>query len=145
MRKPSTKTAIVYLQDHTWIMREKKRLFRETKQPLTVPAFLHDFVFIPRQNGHPPPDEVIEWYSVPEGPCNHLNGTWTHLTGGSLEQAMGFGWMAAVHPEDLARIQPVMDAAMPLKKPYTYEFRLRLANGEYRWMRCQGVPHYAAD
>ena len=46
----------------------------------------------------------LVWTALPDGRAEFINQRWCEYTGLSLEQAIGFGWQSAIHPEDLARL-----------------------------------------
>ena len=39
-----------------------------------------------------------------QGKCVYVNERWCELAGLSVDQALGDGWMAALHPDDLGRV-----------------------------------------
>ena len=43
----------------------------------------------------------LVWTALPDGRAEFLNRRWCEYTGLSLEQAVGFGWQSALHPEDV--------------------------------------------
>ena len=47
---------------------------------------------------------TLAWQTRADGFAEYLNKRWLDYTGLSLEQALGWEWQAAVHPEDLARL-----------------------------------------
>jgi formate hydrogenlyase transcriptional activator len=69
-----------------------------------------------------------------------INQRWREYTGMSLEEAIGSGWQAAVHPQDIGAYLEMRRSAIASGKRYEGEFRLRAANGEYRWFLSRGVP-----
>lgn len=58
---------------------------------------------------------------------------------------MGDGWVDLVHPDDLSTLDEACTQAFAERKPFIAEFRLRSANGEYRWVLDSGSPHFEAD
>src|SRR5689334_22105766 len=44
---------------------------------------------------------VIAWWALPDGSGEFWNRRWHDYTGLSLETARGWGWRAAIHPDDL--------------------------------------------
>lgn len=65
---------------------------------------------------------------------------WTEYTGQPIEQARGGGWLALVHPADVANVLACVSAAIAGPALYESEHRLRRADGAYRWVLSRGVP-----
>jgi signal transduction histidine kinase len=51
----------------------------------------------------------------------------------------------AVHPEDRDRCSGIYVPAVEAHRPFVMEYRLRRADGNYRWVLDTGVPRYGAD
>jgi diguanylate cyclase (GGDEF)-like protein/PAS domain S-box-containing protein len=50
------------------------------------------------------------------------------------------GWFSLLHPEDRARVEETFsDDGRSCRLTYDIEFRMRHADGHYRWMLCRGV------
>jgi formate hydrogenlyase transcriptional activator len=75
-----------------------------------------------------------------DGSVEFINQRWREYTGMSLEDAIGFGWQAAVHPQDIDAYFEMRRAALVRGKRFEDEIRIRGANGEYRWFLARGVP-----
>jgi PAS domain S-box-containing protein len=71
------------------------------------------------------------WSAFPDGSVDFANRRWLEYTGLSLEDARGWGWASAVHPEDAARLEEWRQD-LTTGQPIESEFRLRRADGEYR-------------
>ncbi|MGD1072706.1 MAG: ATP-binding protein [Bryobacteraceae bacterium] len=80
------------------------------------------------------------WTAQPNGSVDFMNGRWLKFTGFSLDQAMGWGWYDAVHPDDRPRLEPAWRAAIASGKPLEAEARVRGADGQFRWVSFEGVP-----
>ena len=65
---------------------------------------------------------------------------WRTLTGQTKDEVRGSGWLDALHPDDRARSATAWWSAFESRGIYQNEYRLRLANGSYRWQRARGVP-----
>ena len=83
---------------------------------------------------------VMVWMADTALQCTFFNKQWLEFTGRTLEQELGTGWIAGVHPEDIARAQVSLGPAMEARREFTVEYRLRRHDGEYRWIRGTGVP-----
>ncbi|MBI4693464.1 MAG: EAL domain-containing protein [Gammaproteobacteria bacterium] len=68
------------------------------------------------------------------------NRRWLEFTGRSLEDELSFGWETGLHPDDRAQHWADYRAALERKAPITVEYRLRRADGEYRWIRDTALP-----
>jgi PAS domain S-box-containing protein len=82
----------------------------------------------------------LVWMSDAGGNCTFVNQTWVEFTGITPAQAMGTGWTAAMHPDDLDNIHYLR--AAPVRTTLNMEYRLRHANGEYRWVLDKASPRY---
>src|SRR5260370_26673016 len=62
---------------------------------------------------------AVTWTAGPGGSCTFISKNWTELTGLSLANALGFGLLTAVHPEDaerhLSRWQEAIEAGVPFE------------------------------
>jgi PAS domain S-box-containing protein len=85
---------------------------------------------------------VLMWRADPENRGIWFNKTWLDYTGRAMEQEIGFGWAADVHPEDLDEAMRRCQAALDARLPLEMEFRMRRHDGEYRWMLDRGNPVY---
>jgi PAS domain S-box-containing protein len=78
--------------------------------------------------------------SKPDGQADYHNRSWLAYTGQSIESALGPGWTAAVHPDDVDRYLAGWEAGVAAGAPYQMEMRFRRADGEYRWHQVRATP-----
>jgi PAS domain S-box-containing protein len=83
---------------------------------------------------------AMVWSTSPDGAIDFINRRWLEFSGVSLEGGLGWGWEAAVHPDDLARFVDEWRAAVACGKPMETEARVRRADGQYRWLLVRNVP-----
>ena len=88
---------------------------------------------------------VMMWTARPDTTLDYLNRTIAEFTGHPLEQLAGNGWLDSVHPEDLDRCLATYMPAFEARRPFLLEYRLRHADGRYRWLMASGVPKYGPD
>ena len=81
----------------------------------------------------------IVWATQPDGYCDYQNG-WVDYSGMTAEESTGTGWVDAVHPEDRARQEPAWSEAFKRGEGFEFEYRLRRADGVYRWFLARAEP-----
>ncbi len=90
----------------------------------------------------------IVWKANTGGWATYLGQRWEEYTGVPAVAALGFGYLACVHPEDRARLlarstgEGEMSSDTSASPPHSYEiqFRLRTRQGTYRWNLARGSP-----
>jgi PAS domain S-box-containing protein len=88
---------------------------------------------------------VLIWMSGTEKLCTFFNQSWLKFTGRSMQEELGHGWTAGVHPEDLARCVAIYLGAFDERIDFEMEYRMRRFDGVYRWVVDFGVPRFEAD
>ncbi|WP_375197328.1 EAL domain-containing protein [Sphingobium sp.] len=79
----------------------------------------------------------VPWTAAPDGAIEEVGPRWHELTGMPPEQAQGRGWIASLHPDDLDRTLMAWGEKLASGDPVDVDYRLRLADGSYRWMRAR--------
>jgi PAS domain S-box-containing protein len=80
------------------------------------------------------------WISGANSLPTYFNKRWLEFTGRTLEQELGNGWGEGVHPDDRQRTVDTYLSAFRSRQPYKMEYRLRRADGQFRWILSHGVP-----
>ena len=88
---------------------------------------------------------AMVWTMRPDSTLDFLNRTCTTFSGLPLEKLLEDGWLDAVHPDDRDRCVGIYVPAVEARRPFLAEYRLRHADGSYRWLLATGVPKYEAD
>ena len=85
---------------------------------------------------------TLIWTSGPDKLCSYFNEPWLKFTGRALEQELGNGWTEGVHPDDFSSCVQIYATAFDRREPFSMQYRLRHADGSYRWIRDDGTPRY---
>jgi PAS domain S-box-containing protein len=88
---------------------------------------------------------VLLWMAGRDGLCDFFNDRWLDFTGRTLDEELGSGWAAGVHPEDFQSCMTTYLEAFVARRAFTMEYRLRRHDGEYRWIFDQGAPRFDAE
>jgi PAS domain S-box-containing protein len=83
----------------------------------------------------------LVWTTDANGECDFFNQNWCEYTGLTLEQSLGSGWLAALHPDDIQNANEVWSNAVKNSTTYNNEYRFkRASDGSYRWQLARGLP-----
>jgi PAS domain S-box-containing protein len=88
---------------------------------------------------------VLLWMAGRDSDCTFFNQGWLEFTGRTLEMEYGTGWSGGVHPEDFQHCMTVYMNAFVERRDFRMEYRLRRADGQYRWILDTGRPRFAPD
>ena len=80
------------------------------------------------------------WMADEEARCTWVNQSWLNFTGATLEEPLGKGWMESIHPDDLPVLCKNGLRSMQIRQPFNEEYRMRRADGVYRWVLNSGAP-----
>ncbi len=80
------------------------------------------------------------WTCLPDGRCDYLSRQWVEYTGEGAPEQLGYGWLKHVHPEDRDSLLDLWRQAVANKQVLDTEFRIRGADGQYRWFKTRATP-----
>lgn len=85
---------------------------------------------------------ALIWLSDTENFGTWFSKGWLEYTGRTLEEELGVGWAAGVHPDDLSWCVSYRNDAFRARQRFKMEFRLRRADGSYGWVADTGIPRF---
>lgn len=88
---------------------------------------------------------VMAWSTLPDGRADFFNAHFLTYLGITAEQASGWGWTTALHPDDAEALQCVWAELLSSCKPGETEARLKRFDGKYRWFLFRANPVLGDD
>jgi len=88
---------------------------------------------------------VMMWQT--DGAGRHVtpNQRWLEYTGQCAEDTQRGGWLASLHPDDMPLAGRAYADAIAGGQPLELEYRVRGADGRYRWFLVRQLPVHDAD
>jgi formate hydrogenlyase transcriptional activator len=120
--------------------REPRRLPRSTKSipdynlPMSLPGQSLDIRLLVDRI------PAFTWSTHPDGSVEFVNQRWREYAGLSAEESQGWGWQAAIHPEDLPSLMEKQRALLRSGIPGDIEARMRRHDGVFRWFLIRFEP-----
>ncbi len=84
------------------------------------------------------------WITDADGNADYFNAQWMEKTGTRKEDNYGSGWLNVTHPEDREVAAAAWNDAQTTLS-YDVEYRVKMADGSYRWHVARGVPTIGED
>jgi PAS domain S-box-containing protein len=85
------------------------------------------------------------WMCDKNGQITFQSERWIAFTGGTSQSRMGEGWTGHIHPDDVKSVLDAVSQALKCRKGFSKEYRLRRADGVYRWMLDVASTQFDAD
>jgi PAS domain S-box-containing protein len=85
---------------------------------------------------------ALVWSALPDGAVEYFNQRWLTYAGLTLEQARGWGFIDAYHPEDRTSVRNLTSVGIPptaSANDIKTEARLRGIDGKYRWFLVRAM------
>jgi len=80
------------------------------------------------------------WTTRPDGYCDFINQVWLDHAGMTAEQAQGWGWAEAIHPDDRKRLVEEWQSCLASGTPVDTEARIRRFDSSYQWFLIRANP-----
>src|SRR5581483_5566464 len=88
---------------------------------------------------------VMIWISDADKLRTFFNQPWLDFTGRAMAEELGLGWAEGIHPDDYQRCLEIYLSSFASRRQFSLEYRLRRADGEYRWLLDSGIPRFSPD
>ena len=75
-----------------------------------------------------------------DGWCTFASARWCEVAGLTFEEALGYGWAKALHPDDLPAVVAGWQQARESERDFSLEYRLVRPSGEVRWVNGTATP-----
>jgi PAS domain S-box-containing protein len=85
------------------------------------------------------------WLSDTDGQSVLLNHGWRHFRGLRDADEVADGWAYGIHADDVEAVRGRFAEAHRDQTPFAFEYRVRRADGEYRWIDDRAAPWRAPD
>src|SRR5713101_7276474 len=82
----------------------------------------------------------VVWVTTPTGAIAEDSPEWRSITGQTLEEYLGNGWLDAIHPEDRERVERDWRECVQAGKVFDSRYRVRTKTGSYRHYDVRAVP-----
>jgi two-component system, sensor histidine kinase and response regulator len=82
----------------------------------------------------------LVWTATTEGGGDYFSAQTEQYTGRPEAELIGPGWLTVIHPDDRERTMKVWSAALQSETLYEVDFRIRRADGVYRWFTTRAAP-----
>ena len=85
------------------------------------------------------------WTARADGALDFVTSRVAREFGLTVDQLLGEGWLGVLHPDDVPGAVRDWTHSLTTGEPYETEFRLRRADGQYRWYLVRALPHSDAS
>jgi PAS domain S-box-containing protein len=82
----------------------------------------------------------ITWVASPDGEMLEDSTEWRWITGQTVAEFLGNGWLESIHPEDRERVERDWRESLRTGRIFEERFRMRTRGGSYRHYDVRAVP-----
>jgi len=83
---------------------------------------------------------ALVWRTTPDGEIDYVNRRVLDYTGKPLKDFGNDGWLRLLHPDDVDSTIPLWRQSIQTGDSHQVTYRLRRADGTYRWFDVRGEP-----
>lgn len=89
----------------------------------------------------------IAWVADPDGRVTEIAPLWSKIVGIDRDEALGAGWLRTVHADDRRAVLERWAQALATndKTIADIRYRVRIADGSYKWFRARAAPRFDTD
>ena len=87
----------------------------------------------------------LVWTCTADGRCDYLSRQWVEYTGKPEAEQLGYGWLEQVHSDDSENLIAAWLRTIQSGEQFEAEFRIRRADGAWRWFIARATPLRDAD
>jgi PAS domain S-box-containing protein len=82
----------------------------------------------------------VVWVTDPSGQVSEDSPEWRWITGQSVDEYLAQGWLAAIHPDDVDRVERDWLSCIKTGTVFDGSYRVRTKTGSYRHYDVRAVP-----
>jgi PAS domain S-box-containing protein len=129
--------SLTYRQKYEMMLEEKQAVQRQTEKALELNELKYQTLI--RMS------PVGIFLTDASGYTIYVNPRWCEITGLSLEEALGFGWLEATDPEDRKWLAQGWEKATLRSDSSTVEYRFLSKDGGITWVLGQAIPEIDSE
>ncbi|MFN2375068.1 MAG: PAS domain S-box protein [Candidatus Binatia bacterium] len=88
---------------------------------------------------------LMMWMADAPDQALYLNPALRQFLGAGPDDVSAGGWRTYTHSDDVERVEQEAGQAYQSVQTYSSEFRVRRADGQWRWVLATGMPRFAPD
>ena len=90
------------------------------------------------------PAPHMVWLADANGLAIYVNPQWSAVTGQTHEEALGYGWLNVIHPQDKEAALAGFTSARIEHLPFHTDYRIQQADGQYQAVPATSSPLFDA-
>ncbi len=87
----------------------------------------------------------VPWVLNTQGEVIDASSRWEEFSGQPLADALGNGWLKALHPDDVEPTRAAIRHTLETGEPIDIDYRVRPPGRDWVWMRSRGAPRFDTE